>query len=1315
MSWRCEGLFSEHFLAHRLPQTADYPTREDAESLLGHLKAIHKLGAALYKSNEEDTEKRLVTPLLERLGYGVQNRRQIPGNRDLPDYLLYPNPEDAEDAFASKEFYARIVGILEAKRYGRNLSEKGKDGKKTPHGQIRDYLNDARVSWGILTNGAKWRLYARDDRPSSYFEFDLQRAYEADDLEELRLFLALFGAPALTPDASKVRPIDRIREGSVRFREEIEKKLRQQVFDGVERLAQGFLAHPDNDVGPDSLKEVYENGLVLLYRLLFVLNAEARDLLPTERRNAEARKYIERYGLEAVREKLLDPVRRDEYRDEATTGLYSRMRDLFRLVNGRPAGPGKPDPNAELGIPRYNGGLFDPAKYPFLEGHVVGDAALADVLARLMFRQEGPDAVSFDYANLGERHLGSIYEGLLEHRLVWDAEALRPTLRNDKGERKTSGAYYTPESLVRYLVRESLTPLLDRCEASLVGYAVRRDPDEGILPADGEREVEPDDRFAEAVLRLNVCDPAMGSGHFLVEAVELLAETVAGHPTTRVRPVLNLDLTPRLKTDGSGEPLETYEATLAYWKRRIVEACLYGVDLNPLAVELAKLSLWLKTVDRVPLNFLDHHLRCGNALLGVPLKALGRFVNPAKPGKLDWTKPVQLDFDLQQSLEEAMREAIAGIAAIESTETDTHATAKAKEARWRDLAERVLPPFRAVADLWIAPWLGATTGYIEFERAVRDPEGAVALREGAAGVLDAARPFHWELEFPDVFFAKDGAPRADGGFDAVVGNPPWERIKLQENEFFAARAPEVARAPRASDRKAAIARLRTERPELWDEYVVAKSVADRTVYFLQKSAFFPLMGRGDTNLYSVFAERALGLLAPHGRLGLLVPSGIASDAGSAPFFGGLAGTGRLAGLVDFENRNAIFEDVHRSFKFCAFLATGPDAPASVARCGFFLHDPAELKDPERLFPLTPADFRLFNPNTGNSPVFRSRRDAELTRRIYARVPILWRRPRVEGTKQVHEANPWGLSFLRMFDMTNDSKLFRTAAELEGEGFWPSAGWIYTKGKTRYLPLYESKMIHQYDHRYAEGVASEERLQSTQASEVVASVTKGDPSFSVKPRYWVPAQSIDAMPAVTIGFRDIARATDVRTTIATVLPPAGAGNNLPLITTTASARLAACLLGNLNSIVSDYVARQKVMSTHLNFFIVEQLPVLPPEAYVSVLPGGGGIPLGDLVVARVLELSYTAHDLKPFADALGYDGPPFAWDEERRLHLKAQLDALFFLAYGLDRDDAEYVLSTFPIVRRADEARYAGRFRTRDLILHYMAAYAAGDTDAWVSA
>ena len=548
----------------------------------------------------------------------------------------------------------------------------------------------------------------------------------------------------------------------------------------------------------------------------------------------------------------------------------------------------------------------------------------------------------------------------------------------------------------------------------------------------------------------------------------------------------------------------------------------------------------------------------------------------------------------------------------------------------------------------------------------------------------------------------------------MIGNPPWDRIKLQEVEWFATRNPELALAPTAAARRAGIQRLRAAGSPLADDFDAAKRRADRMGQLVRGSRHYPLLGGGDINLYSLFVERAMALVKPNGFIGLLTPSGIYADKTAAKFFESVSTGGRVSSLFDFENRRLgtglppFFPDVDSRFKFCALVFGGEERRFDETSCAFFLHDTKTIDDPDRCFPLAPDDFARVNPNTGTAPVFRTRRDADITRRIYERHPVLVDR---SGGK-VRRA--WPVRYRTMFHMTNDSGLFRTAEQLDSMGFYPVHGNRWKKGDDLYLPLYQGRMIHQFDHRANSVRVNPESTHNPYLSEEVTTEQHADTHFLPQTQYWVPAEDVeDALSErrrYTLGFRDIARPTDVRTTISSIVPWAGYGNTIPLLVG-ADANATACLVANLNALSADFVTRQKTQGTHLNWYIVEQLPVIVADDYGRLF---GGTTARELVRDHVLRLTYTAHDMAPFARDLGYDGPPFTWDEEERRHLRARLDALYFHLYGVSRDDADYILGTFPIVRREDEAEF-DTYRTRDLILAYMNALAAGDTETVVSA
>ena len=589
-----------------------------------------------------------------------------------------------------------------------------------------------------------------------------------------------------------------------------------------------------------------------------------------------------------------------------------------------------------------------------------------------------------------------------------------------------------------------------------------------------------------------------------------------------------------------------------------------------------------------------------------------------------------------------------------------------------------------------------------------------ALRNEAKAVAQGEGFLHWEAAFPGVW-QEWQADRPAGGFDAVIGNPPWDRIKLQEVEWFATRSPELALAPTAAARRAGIKRLRDDGDPLAAEFDVARERAEKLSRMVRESGRYPLLGGGDVNLYSLFVERAMALVKPQGMVGLLTPSGIYADKTAADFFKSVSTGGRVAGLFDFENRKIFFKDVHASFKFCALIFGGEERRFDETKCAFFLHDTGTLNDPDRCFPLAPDDFARVNPNTGTAPIFHTRRDAEITRRIYEGHPVLVDR------SQGEERRVWPVRYRTMFHMTNDSHLFRTAAQLDSEGFYPVEGNRWRRGGELYLPLYEGKMVQAFDHRAASVVVNAENLNRPAQPRDATLEEHADPGWLPKPQFWVDADAWDwTWPLEwVLGFKEITAVTNHRTMIACLFPKATFGNKVPVFlpvgigsdeSLVAYKECAPLLLGNLNSVAYDFICRQKVQGQTLNLYIVEQLPMVADGDYDRRF---GNTTARELVREHVLQLTYTANDMIPFARDLGYDGPPFIWDVEERRHLRARLDALYFHLYGLSRDDAVYILGTFPIVQREDETQF-GTYRTRDLILAYMNALAAGDTETRVA-
>jgi hypothetical protein len=1135
--------------------------------------------------------------------------------------------------------------------------------KRSAFGLVQEFLNvSTDALWGIASDGITLRI-VRDNasltRPS-WIEIDLARIFTEGLYPDfaatwLVLHRSRFGR-ADQESASCALEIWRAsaREEGTRARD----RLRGGFEDAILALGQGFLEHPSNQVlrralhdGTLSKKAYFGELLRLAYRLIFLLAIEERELLHPKgtARDVEER-YALGYSVKRLRDRSLRRAAHDRHGD-----LWEALKIVFSgLSTGALA----------LGLPAL-GGLFAPTRCLHLDAASLDNRALLGAIFKLCWLKESSGLSRVNWRDMGADELGYVYEGLLEldPHITQDGRTFS-LLDHSGNDRKTSGSYYTPESLVSVLLDSALEPVIADTLAKHPSGA------------------------AKALLDLAIVDPACGSGHFLLSAARRLATHVA-------------------RAQASGTPsAEEYRRAL----RQVVAKCIFGVDLNPMAVELCKVSLWLEAVDPgPPLTFLDSHIQHGNALLGTtptliesgipdaawePIEGDDKKIASAlkKKNKVE-ARQSTLDFGARTH-DEAKTVAQA-VADLDAARDDDAQALASKERHWTGiLSSEAYRHQKLVADAWCAAfvWPKAPGALVEAAptndvwRKLRDAGTASPVTtKMALELAEQYRFFHWHLQFPQVF--------ARGGFEVVLGNPPWERVKLQEQEFFAPRDEAIANATNAAARKKLIAHLPVTNSALWEEWTAASRKAEGESHLIRQSGRYPLCGKGDVNTYAVFAEHNRNVLGTRGRAGFIVPTGIATDDTTKEYFGTLVNERELARFYSFENEEFVFPGVHHAFRF-ALMTVARGQTTGAADLVFFARQISALDESEKHFTLTPADFATLNPNTHTCPTFRSRRDANLNLAMYRRTGILWREDDVNG-------NPWGLRFMAMLHMANDSGLFRTRVELEAAG-WRLDGNHFVLGTERALPLIEAKMVHHFDHRYGTYEGQTEAQGNQGKLPEFDDAAHVDPNRLTLPNYWVPSADVRDRLADRwsrgwlLGWRNICRSTDQRTVLMSLFPAVGVAHSMHLMTASRTPRELAVLYATLVSFVVDYAARQKVGGTNLTHGYIRQFPVPTPEFFLRNAPWDGA-PVRDWILQRVIELTYTAWDLEPFARDVGDEGPPYLWDPARRSFLRAELDAAFFHLYGISRDDSDYILDTFPVVKKNDEKAH-GEYRTKRMVL-----------------
>ena len=1231
------------------------------------------------ETGASETRKYFTIPFLDLLGYDVTTAKAEDINGK--SYAISHRDKNLGG------FPVHIMGFRD------DLDRRRRKGgpRMSPHALVQEYLNLHEHLYALVTNGLQLRLLRDSSRlvKLSYLEFDLERMFEEDHFSDFAILFRLLHVSRMPVrlgegDSSL---IERYHQDALDSGARIRDGLSNAVRDSIIALGEGFLNHPSNSqlrewVNGNNSKaadNLYTYLLRLVYRLLFLMVIEERNLVfPDDIAQDKRDIYYTYYSIERLRSLSEKYFLYDTNQTDYWTGLCTTF-SLFEED-----GKGLP-----LGVQPLAGELFNYRAIGILTDSVLDNHTVLTCIKNLnvFINNKTGQLTRVNYASLSVEEFGSVYEGMLDYHpvIVPRGRQIKFDLVSGK-ERKTTGSYYTPHELVAELIKSALEPVV---------YTRLKDS--------GDPQAE--------LLSIKVCDPAAGSGHFLLAAARYLARELA-----------------RLRSgEDEPSPRETRHAL-----REVIAHCIYGVDKNPLAVELCKVSLWIEGHEAgKPLSFLDHRIKCGDSLIGV--MDIDVIMDEGIPD--DAFKAVQADDKSlaaqlkrrnksfasreQQSLfavkDSDLTELSKQFKELDLIDDDDLSSRKRKEEAYKNILghEGLWSREYTICCLWTAPFFTPITEENrkknrlitndEFFRYIQTgdlPKNVIAYAQELA--LDH-RFFNWPVEFPEVF--------EKGGFDCVLGNPPWERIKLQEKEFFAAKDPDIAGAANKSERERLIKQLKDNNPNLLKEFESAKYESSANGRFIRESGRYPLTAVGDINTYAIFAETSRLIISGLGRAGIIVPTGIATDDTCKNFFGDVIEKKSIASLYDFENRKKLFQDVDSRQKFSLLTLSGSEEP--VSSFAFFLTQPVQLKDTDRVFSLTPEDIEQINPNTKTCPVFRTSKDAELTKKIYSRVPVLVN----ERTGE----NPWGVSFHTMFHMSNDSHLF------------------HVEQSDSRLPLYEAKMFHQFDHRWA-------TYDTNGDIRDLSDEEKSDPNVSINPRYWVENTGVDHFSVKWLYnwffcYRGICRSTDERSAIFSIIPKSAVSNSAPYLYMDMRNLLSIILLlSNMSSIGFDFITRQKLGGSNFNFFIVKQLPVLSPEMYNELEVS--------FVIPRALELIYSSWDIKSFADdawgdsnetlrtlikqqwennreitgghkwqppgwlEINEDGiplPPFKWDPERRALLRAELDAYYANLYGLTRDELRYILDpsdvygedfpgeTFRVLKN-NEIRKYGEYRTRRLVL-----------------
>ncbi|MBE0552003.1 MAG: restriction endonuclease [Ignavibacterium sp.] len=1196
-----------------------------------------------------DTREQWIKPLLETLGFPnityFAKADEVAGKT----YAISHRANDNRESLP-----IHIVGIKD------NLDKRAESGRPrlSPHSLMQEYLNHTEHLWGIVTNGYSLRLLRDSSKISRpvFIEFDLQQILEQEKFNEFALLFRLIHysrLPKHQDDAADCF-IDKYYNEAINTGGRVRDKLRDGVEEALKVLGNGFLIHPDNKwlrdaIAQNDIKaiEYYRQLLRLVYRLLFLMVSEERNLVgPTDPKKEPI--YYNFYSINRLRElshSFIPGISKP-------TDLWESLLVTFKLYSDEGYGE-------KLSIAALNGDLFGVNAIPYFEKCKLYNRDLLSAVKHISQYEDNGNKRRINYLALDVEELGSVYESLLDFHPVMQvsSESNIQFQLVFGSERKTTGSYYTNHDLVHELIESALVPVIKRVTS---------------------KQISSDQKVKE-LLQLKVCDTSMGSGHFLLAAARRIANEIAS------------------LRSGEDYPTPT-EFRIAI--RDVIQRCIYGVDLNPLAVDLCKLALWLEGHTKSkPLSFLDHRIRNGNSLIGafsyeqikkgIPDEAFNPVTGDDKEVAKFFKKRNKEERKGQLSLfAPAVADDITTLSKsfslfdeLSIDTTDDYHKAEDEFNKLKDSPQWMREWH--LANIWTYAFFAELT-YIDDRTVPTQMQLLNYLSNSNSpnaqliGIADAAslknKFFHWFLEFPDVF--------ARGGFDCILGNPPWEKIQPEEQQYFATRNQTIA-LTNGSDRKKMIKELEKVDPVLFREWIDFKKEIENQSIFIRNSLRYLYSNEGRINTYSLFTELGWQLINNTGHCGIIVQTGIATDDSNKKLFTKLIQGGHILSFIDFENREALFPSVHREQRFCLLTITKIIDPENQTRFSFWLSLPQQLEDDYRIFRLGREELDLLSPNTGNCPMFYSRYEAEIILNMYRNTTVL--------LNEVNPVNNWQIEFNQFVNMTSDSENF--IDRINKENF----------KENELIKLYEGKLTHQFDHRYTTFEKVDDDNYQKGNPRAVLEIERQNENFNIEPRYWLHISFFDSIYNSInwrrnwfLSFHSITNPNNERTSIFSIIPLSGVGNSSPIIISNEDYKLLVVLCSIGNCFAFDFIARRRIASRNFNFFILKQLPVVKKEL-LNIPNSTIGSTISKWTIDRVLEMSFTSNDLAPFAQDCGYNGPPFIWDEERRFLIRCELDALYFKLYGLNREEADYVMETFPIVKRKEIDKH-GEYRTKRVIL-----------------